>query len=106
MASRLFDERIFIDCSSSRFSLGAPAMKANMGSRLGPSELAEPAARLDHPNRPPKVLQKVLQSPGVAEMSAKKKALNHCSVGLYMSAPHWTRTNNPLIKSQMLCQLS
>jgi len=22
------------------------------------------------------------------------------------SAPHWTRTNNPLIKSQMLCQLS
>ncbi len=67
---------------------------------------ATEVAILHLPFCPTTVLQKVLQSPDVAENITKKKALNHCGVGLYVSAPHWTRTNNPLIKSQMLCQLS
>jgi len=34
------------------------------------------------------------------EIGTTKKALNHFGVRLYKSAPHWTRTNNPLIKSR------
>jgi hypothetical protein len=51
------------------------------------------------PNRQPKMLQRVLHRPSVAGNVAKRKAANHDRPATSGSAHHWTRTNNPLIKS-------
>ena len=47
-------------------------------------------------------IQQVLKEKGVGEIYPAIRSI----LERHNSAPQWTRTTNPLIKSQMLCQLS
>jgi hypothetical protein len=63
----------------------------------------EKAARRQEQVTPPAPCHR----PGLFVRGAKKALpTTRCLPQGFKSAPRWTRTNNPLIKSQMLCQLS